>query len=458
MKIPRILLTAPASGSGKTLITCGILNLLKRKGLKVASFKCGPDYIDPMFHTTVLGTKSRNLDTFFTDGDTACYLMEKHGADCQIAVVEGVMGFYDGIAGSSTRASAYDVAKRTGTPAVLIVDAKGASVSVGALIQGFTGYRADSPIAGVILNRLSPMMYPRMKELIERETGVSVLGYVPVLQDCVLESRHLGLLLPGEVKELQQKLDHLSEILEQSLEVEALLRLAESAGEVSYDPQKVSVAKAGLRQCGRRVRIGLAQDEAFCFMYQDNLELLKALGAQLVPFSPIHDEKLPENLDGLVLYGGYPELHARALSENQSMRESIQKAVNAGLPTVAECGGFMYLHREMEDMEGNVWPMAGALEGRAFHTDRLNRFGYITLEGGTAFGQEVGPLPAHEFHYFDSTCCGEAFTAKKPLSRRGWTCIHSNRTLFAGFPHLYYYGNPKFAEAFLLRCQERWIP
>ena len=149
MKIPRILLTAPASGSGKTLITCGILNLLKRKGLKVASFKCGPDYIDPMFHTTVLGTKSRNLDTFFTDGDTACYLMEKHGADCQIAVVEGVMGFYDGIAGSSTRASAYDVAKCTGTPAVLIVDAKGASVSVGALIQGFAGYRADSPIAGL---------------------------------------------------------------------------------------------------------------------------------------------------------------------------------------------------------------------------------------------------------------------------------------------------------------------
>lgn len=474
MRIPRILLTAPSSGSGKTLITCGILNLLKRRGTEVASFKCGPDFIDPMFHTTVIGTKSRNLDTFFTDPDTTCYLFEKHAAGSQIAVMEGVMGFYDGVAGISTQASAYDVARITGTPAVLLVDAKGASVSIAAVIKGFAEYRQDSPIAGVILNRLSPMMYSRMKELIESETGIAVLGYVPVLKDCVLESRHLGLVLPGEVEELQRKLDDLSEILEQSLEVDKLLDLAKSAGELTYDKEKVSTVRCGLA-CGqkdikseqsgknrglqkeeeKKIRIGLAQDKAFCFFYKDNLELLEELGAELVPFSPLHDKKLPEELDGFMLHGGYPELYAEQLSGNHTMLESIREAVERGLPAIAECGGFMYLHQEMEDMEGRAWPMAGVLEGRAFHTERLNRFGYITLEGEGAFGSETGPIPAHEFHYFDSTCCGDAFLAKKPLSKRSWKCVHSTKTLFAGFPHLYYYGNPRFAESFIKRCEER---
>lgn len=465
MNIPRILLTAPSSGSGKTLITCGILNLLKKRGLMPASFKCGPDFIDPMFHTTVIGTQSRNLDTFFTDPDTTCYLFEKHTQECRIAVMEGVMGFYDGIA-TSTKASAYDVARITKTPAILIVDAKGASVSIAALIKGFKEYRKDSSIAGVIFNRLSPMMYSRMKELIETETNVSVLGYVPVLKDCVLESRHLGLVLPGEVDQLQQKLDALSEILEESLEVEKLLELSRSAKELDYDREKVSTVRCGLYLPGgkqnfrenpqqKKIRIGLAQDEAFCFFYKDNLELLEDLGASFVPFSPIHDKKLPDGLDGFMLHGGYPELFAEDLSANYSMKASILEALERGIPAVAECGGFMYLHQEMEDMEGNSWPMVGAIEGRAYRTEHLNRFGYITLEGNEAFNCETGPIPAHEFHYFDSTCCGEAFTASKPLSKRNWKCIHSSENLFAGFPHLYYYGNPRFAEAFYKRCEER---
>lgn len=461
MRIPRILLTAAASGCGKTLITCGILNLLKRRGMHVVSFKCGPDYIDPMFHTKVIGTKSRNLDTFFTDKDTTCYLLEKHAAGCDIAVIEGVMGYYDGIGGVSTRASAWETAQMTGTPAILLVDAKGTSVSAAALIRGFAEFKKDGRIAGVILNRLSPMMYPRMKEVIEKEVKVPVLGYVPVLKECLLDSRHLGLVLPDEVAELQGKLDQLSRILEESLEMDKILELAENAGEWKDLPKKDGLVKSVMKGkfgavSGQKLRIGLAEDEAFCFMYQDNLELLEELGAKLVPFSPIHDKKLPDGLDGLLLYGGYPELYAEKLSENGSMRESIREAVLSGLPTAAECGGFMYLHNTMEDMEGHVFAMAGVLEGAAFRTDHLNRFGYVTLDGGEVFGQKIGPIPAHEFHYFDSTCCGEAFTARKPLSTRKWSCIHSSKTLFAGFPHLYYYGNPKFAEAFLLRCQERW--
>lgn len=463
MILPRILLTAPKSGSGKTLITCGILNLFKRRGIRAASFKCGPDYIDPMFHTKVIGTNSTNLDTFFAGPDTVRHLLKKHGADSRIAVIEGVMGYYDGLGGVSTRSSAYEVAAVTETPVVLLVDARGASVSLGALVAGFARYREDSRIRGVILNRISPMMYPRMKELIESETGVAVLGFVPVIEDCVLESRHLGLMLPEEVEQLQEKLDHLSGELEKSLDVEGILALADSAGEIEYDPENVSVSKwrkkerVFRRRDGKRLRIGLADDEAFCFFYKDNLELLEEMGAELIPFSPIHDECLPENLDGLLLHGGYPELFAKSLFENSGMRESIRREIAGGLPTIAECGGFMYLHGEMEDMGGKSWPMAGVIPGRAFRTNHLNRFGYINLEGGTVFGVDVGSIPAHEFHYFDSENCGDAFRAGKPVGGREWKCMHSRETLLAGFPHLYYYGNPGIAESFLRRCEERCV-
>ena len=198
MKLPRILISAASSGSGKTLLTCGILQALKNRGVRAASFKCGPDYIDPMFHTRVLGTKSRNLDTFFVKPDTARYLLAENAADCDIAVIEGVMGYYDGLAGISVQGSAYDVARVTDTPAVLIVNCRGMSVSIVPQILGFLKYQEESMICGVILNRISAMLYPRVKQMIEEQLPVKVLGYVPELSDCVLESRHLGLVLPGK--------------------------------------------------------------------------------------------------------------------------------------------------------------------------------------------------------------------------------------------------------------------
>lgn len=457
MRIPSILLSAAASGSGKTLITCGIMNLLQKRELRVASFKCGPDYIDPMFHRTVIGTKSQNLDAFFTDEDTLRSLFTEHASDCDIAVIEGVMGYYDGVAGITTKASAYDVARITKTPSILLVDARGASVSLAAQIQGFVNFQKDSQIKGVILNRLSPMMYSRMKKLIEEKTGVRVLGYVPVLKDCTLESRHLGLLLPREVGDLKGKLDTLGQILEDSLEVDEILKLAAEAEELPEHTSAVIEEMPGTDHFeteGMHPRIGLAKDEAFCFIYKENIELLELLGAEIVPFSPLHDEKLPEHLDGLLLYGGYPELHAKALSENVSLRQEIQSQIFAGLPVIAECGGFMYLNSSMTDMEGRSWPMADVLRGHSENTGRLSRFGYITLKDVTAFGQKVGDVFAHEFHYFDSTNSGEAFTAQKPESIRKWKCMHSTDTLLAGFPHLYYYGNPWVARSFVLACQK----
>lgn len=448
-KVPRILLGAAASGSGKTLITCGLLQALKNRKLQVTSFKCGPDYIDPMFHSRVIGTKSRNLDSFFADEDTVRYLLEKNARDCEISVIEGVMGYYDGLAGISAKASAYDVAKITKTPAVLIVNAKGMSLSAAAFIKGFVEYQEDSQIRGVILNQVSSMMYPRLKQIIEEELSIKVYGYVPVVKDCVLESRHLGLVMPEEIVDLQQKLMELAEILEKSVDIDGLLELAEHAEELPVQESPVAY------HTGRKIRIALAKDEAFCFFYQDNLELLEEMGAELVPFSPIHDKKLPEHIDGMLFHGGYPELYAKKLSENKEMLAAVCAAVQTGIPYMAECGGFMYLHQEMEDMEEHSWPMAGVIHGKSWRTPRLTRFGYITLEDGTCFGEHVGAIRAHEFHYFDSDCCGEAYTAKKPLSSRSWKCIHSDGQGMSGFPHMYYYSNLRVPEQFLRACEER---
>ena len=454
MKIPRILLAAGASGSGKTLITCGLLQALVNRGLKVASFKCGPDYIDPMFHSRVIGTRSRNLDTFFTDGDRTRYLLAKNASDCEIAVMEGVMGYYDGVGGITSRASAYDLASTTDTPVILIVNSRGMSVSLAAYVKGFLEYKKDSHICGVIFNQMSPMLYPRMKKLLEEELSVKVLGYVPKVEDCVIESRHLGLVLPEEIPELKSRLQKLSEVLEKTLDIDGILELAGEAPELAAPETEMLIQKdtAFGYRTEEKVRIGVADDEAFCFFYADNLNLLEQMGAELVRFSPIHDRELPEDLDGLLLSGGYPELNGEALEENQEMCTRIREVILDGMPCLAECGGFMYLHQEMEDMEGKQRRVCGVIPGRAYRTPKLNRFGYITLTEKQDTG--LGEIPAHEFHYFDSTDCGEDFHAAKPSSKRGWDCIHDRGRLMAGFPHLYYYGNPRVPARFLKNALE----
>ena len=450
MKIPRILLAAGSSGSGKTLITCGLLEALVERGLKTASFKCGPDYIDPMFHSRVIGTKSRNLDTFFTGSEVTKYLLTRNARDCEIAVMEGVMGFYDGVAGTTTTASAYDLAKVTDTPVILIVNSRGMSVSLAAYVKGFLEYKKDSHIKGVIFNQMSPMLYPRMKKLLEEELGVAVLGYVPKVEDCVIESRHLGLVLPDEIPELKDRLHKLAGVLEETLDIDRILELAGEAPDL-LDAKPESVTDFRLSE---PVRIGVAEDEAFCFFYADNFRLLGEMGAEIVPFSPMEDKQLPDDLDGLLLYGGYPELNGKKLEQNTTMKDMIREKLKAGMPCMAECGGFMYLHEEMEGMDGNFYQMAGMIPGKAYRTPKLSRFGYVTLtQKKPALGMEdFGEIPAHEFHYFDSENCGGDFHAAKPESKRGWDCIHGTDTMLAGFPHLYYYGNPEVPKAFLKKC------
>ena len=449
MKYPRILIGATASGSGKTMITCGILQAFVNRGLKTASFKCGPDYIDPMFHARVIGTRSKNLDTFFAGENTTRYLFAKEAGGMDISVMEGVMGYYDGVGGTTFQAGAYDLARTTETPAVLIVNTKGMSLSVAALVKGFAEFVPDSHIRGVILNQMSEMLYPRIKEQIEAQTGIHVYGYVPVIKDFVIESRHLGLVLPDEVESLSQKLNGLASVLEKTLELDGLLELAQTASDLKYTKPNLPH-----RTYTVSPRIGVAMDEAFCFYYKDNLELLQELGAELVEFSPLWDTKIPENINGLLLGGGYPELFAKQLASNQSMLQSIYHAIWQGMPCLAECGGFMYLHENMEDMEGTLHKMAGVIHGKAFRTPKLARFGYITVtaQEDTLCGPAGTAFQAHEFHYFDSTTCGSGFYAKKPVGKRGWECIQCKENLMAGFPHLYYYSNPEAIGEFLVHC------
>lgn len=448
MRLPRIMLAAPASGSGKTLVTCGILQALVNRGLKTASFKCGPDYIDPMFHSRVIGTRSGNLDTFFTEPEVTRWLFARAAQGAEISVVEGVMGYYDGLAGISTKASSADVAGTLQIPVVLIVNCRGLSVSVLPLIQGFLEFEKPGNIRGIILNQVSKGMYPDMKRLIEERFPLTVLGHVPGVSELVLESRHLGLVMPGEIVELQQKLQRLAEVLEETLDLDALLAIAEKAPELQCQAPQIP-------SLNEKITIGVAEDEAFCFTYRDNLKLLEDMGAELVSFSPLRDTALPKGIQGLILSGGYPELHAKALSENSSMRESVRNAVLEGLPCIAECGGFLYLHRTLEGADKERYPMAGVLEAEAYRTDKLSRFGYVTLEAleDQMILEKGKKIRGHEFHYWESTSCGSSMRAGKPLRKRSWECVHGQETLYAGFPHLFFYSNWEAAWNFLKKCE-----
>lgn len=450
MKLPRIMLAAPASGSGKTLITCGILKALVNRGYRTASFKCGPDYIDPMFHSRVIGTRSGSLDTFFTEEKITRYLFGKAAQEAEISVVEGVMGYFDGLAGISTAASSADVAGTLDIPVVLIVNCRGLSVSLLPLIQGFLEFEKPSHIRGIILNQVSEGMYPDLKRMVEEHFPLKVLGYVPRLPELTLESRHLGLVLPGEIEALQEKLQKLAERLEETLDLDAFLAMAAAAPSLEYEAPQVPV----LKNPGS-VALAVAEDEAFCFTYRDNLQLLEEMGARLVRFSPLHDRELPEGIQGLILSGGYPELHAKALSENASMRASVCRAVRGGLPCIAECGGFLYLHKSLEGADGRDYPMAGVLDAGAGRRERLTRFGYVTLEAleDQMLFEKGAEIRGHEFHYWESENCGCSMRAKKPLRKRSWECVHGSETLYAGFPHLFFYSNTKAAWNFLRKCE-----
>ena len=439
-KTPRILLAGISSGCGKTTVTCGILQALVNRGLKVGAFKCGPDYIDPMFHSRIIGAKSANLDLHFFQENTLRYLLTKNAADRDVSIIEGVMGYYDGMGLTTTHASSYEVSKVTDSPVVLVVSAKGASLSVLATIQGFLTFCPDSNIRGVILNQISPMTYAALAKEIEIRFGIRAYGYLPKMRDYALESRHLGLVTAAEVENLREKLHMLAVQAEKTIDLDGLLKLADSATGISCEPIVLPRKSP--------IRIAVARDNAFCFYYEDSMEALKDMGAEFVEFSPLNDEQLPDHIHGLYLGGGYPELYAEKLSANISMRTSIHTALKNNLPCIAECGGFMYLTEAI-----GTHPMVGFLPGTCFDTGKLTRFGYVTLRAKSdnllcKAGEEI---PGHEFHHWDCTQSGESFTATKSTGK-SWDCAVVTDRLYAGYPHFHFYANPAFLEGFYDTC------
>lgn len=448
----RMLLAAPASGSGKTAVTCALLAALRKRGLTPCAFKCGPDYIDPMFHRAVLGVESHNLDLFLSDEKTLRGLFARASSGHGAAVCEGVMGFYDGVGGVTDRASAWHVARTLDLPVILVVRAKGASLTLAAQIKGLRDFRESSGIAGVILNDCAPMLCRSLAPMLEQETGIPVLGCLPHLEQAEIESRHLGLFTAAEIRDLTGRIDLLARELEANVNVDALLELCQSGAEdiaAEYPP--------GTPGKKHTVRLAVARDEAFCFTYAESLETLTGAGAELVYFSPLRDRALPADTCGLYLPGGYPELYAEALSANREMRQAVKAAVSSGMPTVAECGGFLYLGQALGDEKDIRWPMAGVLPGEGFPAGKLVRFGYGSLlaKCDSLLFRTDEEVPAHEFHYWDSTENGGGLQMVKPVSGRSWACGFTTDTLYAAFPHLYLAGYPQLAERFV-RAAERY--
>ena len=453
----KIVIAADRSGAGKTTVSCGLLAVLKKRGVKVQSFKCGPDYIDPMFHRRVLGVPSGNLDSFFTDAATLRRIFRDRVVEsgAELALVEGVMGYYDGLGGVSSRASTWEIAHILDAPTILVMDAKGASVSSAALVRGMMQFKEErevqSGIRGLILNRVSPMFYPRLKSVIEEYCpGIEVLGYLPELPELKVPSRHLGLVEPGEIEDFQRWTERVAAQMEENVELERLLEIAGVESPLKEDKPQSDRPQT--------VRIAVSEDEAFNFTYEENRALLRQLGAELVPFSPLHDAALPAEVDGLILSGGYPELYRDALHANASMRASVAEAVKQGLPTIAECGGYMYLLDAIEQV-----PMCGVLRGDAERKPRLVRFGYVEAE--TRRDSVLGPagtvLRGHEFHRYDCDFNGADCTLTKPAAGHGRAATSARRyegiyltdSLAAGFPHFYYWSNPAALAHFLDACR-----
>ena len=429
----QLVLAAPRSGSGKTTAACALLAALQARGAQPCAFKAGPDYIDPMFHRAVLGVESHNLDLFFSTPATVRGLYARHAAGHGAAVVEGAMGYYDGLGGVSDTASVWHLADTLGLPVLLVVRPKGASLTLAAELRGLLAFRTPHHLAGILLNDCSENLYNLLAPMLEKETGLPVVGHLPPLPEAAIESRHLGLKIAAEIDDLQRKIQILADSAQKTIDWPRFTALFDHPAPAAV-PCTLPPAK---------VRIAVARDAAFCFTYAETLEALEENGAELCFFSPLQDAALPTDIGGLYLPGGYPELYAVQLAANIAMRAAVKTAVQSGLPTVAECGGFLYLGQTLQDADGSAYPMAGVLPGQGVRGGRLVRFGYATLtaRADSMLFAAGDALPVHEFHHWDSTANGTDFTAAK-ANGRSWACGFANAHLYAGFPHLYWTGTP----------------
>jgi cobyrinic acid a,c-diamide synthase len=429
----------------------------------------------------VLGVASYNLDPFFADEDMLRRLYSKHSANYDISVIEGVMGYYDGL-GFSEKASTCSVAEALSVPVLLLVDCKGMGSSVMAVLEGFVNHRQPGQIRAVLFNRMSPALYEKAADA-ARTLGIVPVGFLPERKELHVESRHLGLVMADEISDFAAKIDRIADVMEETVDVEAILKLVQTgqesdgigksfvvemnlqsericqgafAGETAQVCPGENDSKMASTHLGQPpLRIAVARDEAFCFLYEDNLNFLREKGAEIVPFSPLRDRVVPDGCDALYLGGGYPELYGAQLEQNHSMRQDIKEKIEAGMPCIAECGGFLYLHEELETAS-TFHRMAGIIPAQALHGHRKGHFGYVevTLEKDCLLGQKGDSFRAHEFHYWESTMKDADCFVVKPGNGNTWREGLCTKTLYAGFPHLYFYGSPKVGEYFLQAARE----
>lgn len=442
------------SGVGKTTLTLGLLAALRNRGVSVQPFKIGPDFIDPGHHAAVCGRQSRNLDGWMLSRTYNCATFARGLHDGAIGVVEGMMGLFDGRDGDDEAGNTAEMAKWLGLPVVLVVDASGMARSVAAVMHGFATFDTRLDVAGVIFNRIAGPGHLRfLEEAMRGLPRVHLLGGVPMEETVSLPERHLGLVTAQERPLSHERIGALAALVERHVDLSALLELRGSSPAPRLTSREESSAEDG---AGPAVRFGVARDEAFCFYYPENLELLERAGARLVFFSPLHDGRLPADLDGLYLGGGYPESYAARLFANTAMREAVRAHIERGKPVYAECGGLMYLTRGIRDVAGRFFPMVGAYPTVARMLPRLSRLGYVEVDVESSAGLFLPMrVRGHEFHYseLESPMPSEGRHARiESVYRvRGRTADESRtdgyryKRCLAGYPHLHFGSNPRFA-------------
>ena len=438
-----LLIAGTHSGCGKTTVTLGIMAALRQRGFTVQPFKCGPDFIDPTLHLAVTGRVSRNLDIRMCGPDYVRQCFRRHAqTDGQsVAVVEGVMGLFDG--GNS---SAAELAALLGLPVLLVLDVRSMAESAAAVLKGFESLDSRIKVAGVIFNQVGSERHLQMvSEAVQEHCQAEIIGSLPRDSGISLPSRHLGLHLGSEVELNRQQLVNL---IEQHLDLARLLHFADNAA-ISAAPPIAPLEPVG------NVRLGVAWDEAFCFYYQDNLDMLKEAGAALILFSPLHDKALPDNLDGLYFGGGYPELHAAQLAANREMRTQVLAFSRSGRSIYGECGGFMYLCAGITDNDGQQQPMVGVYPVTAQMNRRLRRLGYrqIRMQTETLLGPAGSVLHGHEFHYSEIEPMPESVQRAALLDDGRSECYLIDKTL-AGYVHLHWGRNPEAVRYFVHAMEE----
>lgn len=441
---PCLVVAGTHSGVGKTTIATALMAALARHGLRVQPFKVGPDFIDPGFHKAACGRVSRNLDGWMLTRAANLEVFARAAADTDLAIVEGVMGLFDGRSASSEEGSTAEMAKWLNAPVLLVADAKAMARSAAALVRGFETFDGSLDLAGVVFNRIGAARHADLlRESVRQSCTTSVVGCLPRDENIAIPSRHLGLTLASECL-TQNSLAEMADWIEANLDLDRLLTIARERASSIEPPRE------GARTPRSTVRIGIAQDRAFCFYYQDNLDLLVRSGAELIPFSPISDNELPAGIGGLYLGGGYPELHGYELSANHSMLRAVREFAKSGGPVYAECGGFMYLTEAIVDADGREHPMAGIFPTRARMQPRLAGLGYVQPEliGDCLWASNCHGLRGHQFRYsrIDPMPEGIARTYREPADGYLWNSV------LASYIHLHFLSCPEFAEHFVQHC------